>query len=273
MNIEKAAQEMVDAIAAIVGGRTINIMNKHGIIIASSDIERIGTFHKGAAEVISKGEVIRIFKDDVPHYEGAKEGINMPIIINNKMFGVVGIYGNPDEVGDTANLLSVYVKQYFTQTALIKQEQLKTELRTQLLKLILLRQDFADDKVDQICSIINIKIRFPIRTVVISLGDKATDQMMKFKSLDKLPRILTTNGYINPAYDIYGIVDGCFVLLKATGEILLDHLYEIVKSGQNLTPSIAMGECSDSLTHVPYLCRSEERRVGKECRSRWSPYH
>ena len=23
----------------------------------------------------------------------------------------------------------------------------------------------------------------------------------------------------------------------------------------------------------PMLCRSEERRVGKECRSRWSPYH
>src|SRR5260370_26117815 len=23
----------------------------------------------------------------------------------------------------------------------------------------------------------------------------------------------------------------------------------------------------------PWLCRSEERRVGKECRSRWSPYH
>ena len=22
-----------------------------------------------------------------------------------------------------------------------------------------------------------------------------------------------------------------------------------------------------------FLCRSEERRVGKECRSRWSPYH
>src|SRR5256885_13590522 len=24
---------------------------------------------------------------------------------------------------------------------------------------------------------------------------------------------------------------------------------------------------------VAVLCRSEERRVGKECRSRWSPYH
>ena len=26
-------------------------------------------------------------------------------------------------------------------------------------------------------------------------------------------------------------------------------------------------------THIPCIGRSEERRVGKECRSRWSPYH
>ena len=26
-------------------------------------------------------------------------------------------------------------------------------------------------------------------------------------------------------------------------------------------------------THYYETCRSEERRVGKECRSRWSPYH
>src|SRR3712207_2121650 len=27
------------------------------------------------------------------------------------------------------------------------------------------------------------------------------------------------------------------------------------------------------LTHRSFQTRSEERRVGKECRSRWSPYH
>ena len=27
------------------------------------------------------------------------------------------------------------------------------------------------------------------------------------------------------------------------------------------------------LLAVNFICRSEERRVGKECRSRWSPYH
>ena len=29
----------------------------------------------------------------------------------------------------------------------------------------------------------------------------------------------------------------------------------------------------ESWTHIYELGRSEERRVGKECRSRWSPYH
>ena len=27
------------------------------------------------------------------------------------------------------------------------------------------------------------------------------------------------------------------------------------------------------MVNAAFLCRSEERRVGKECRSRWSPYH
>ena len=31
-------------------------------------------------------------------------------------------------------------------------------------------------------------------------------------------------------------------------------------------PDFAAGKCLD-------IVRSEERRVGKECRSRWSPYH
>ena len=29
----------------------------------------------------------------------------------------------------------------------------------------------------------------------------------------------------------------------------------------------------DAAVQMQGLCRSEERRVGKECRSRWSPYH
>ena len=37
------------------------------------------------------------------------------------------------------------------------------------------------------------------------------------------------------------------------------------------TQSLVMAQ--DLETAINILCRSEERRVGKECRSRWSPYH
>src|SRR5256885_5835972 len=33
------------------------------------------------------------------------------------------------------------------------------------------------------------------------------------------------------------------------------------------------GKYEDFIGCAPYIDRSEERRVGKECRSRWSPYH
>jgi len=35
----------------------------------------------------------------------------------------------------------------------------------------------------------------------------------------------------------------------------------------------AMGYPLQYCTNKAYFMRSEERRVGKECRSRWSPYH
>ena len=38
--------------------------------------------------------------------------------------------------------------------------------------------------------------------------------------------------------------------------------------GMTMPPLIAF-----NLANAVPLCRSEERRVGKECRSRWSPYH
>src|SRR5574340_1374330 len=46
----------------------------------------------------------------------------------------------------------------------------------------------------------------------------------------------------------------------------------------NQTPMLGFKELfvnfeGTSLVRSTYIFRSEERRVGKECRSRWSPYH
>ena len=40
-----------------------------------------------------------------------------------------------------------------------------------------------------------------------------------------------------------------------------------------LADAILKDEPTDAVTIASKIDRSEERRVGKECRSRWSPYH
>ena len=48
----------------------------------------------------------------------------------------------------------------------------------------------------------------------------------------------------------------------------------IVALGLNLTNVLTVKETfAGYVNSNVILCRSEERRVGKECRSRWSPYH
>ena len=48
---------------------------------------------------------------------------------------------------------------------------------------------------------------------------------------------------------------------------MLDKLNKIIKEYESLEKQLSD---PDIISNVD---RSEERRVGKECRSRWSPYH
>ena len=54
-----------------------------------------------------------------------------------------------------------------------------------------------------------------------------------------------------------------------------DLLTEVLRSGaQRLLAHAVEAEVSGFVAgHADERLRSEERRVGKECRSRWSPYH
>ena len=71
---------------------------------------------------------------------------------------------------------------------------------------------------------------------------------------------------LEKGYEVHGIVRRASISNTAR----IDHLIE--KNAITLHD----GDLSDSsglIRLVGEIKRSEERRVGKECRSRWSPYH
>ena len=52
--------------------------------------------------------------------------------------------------------------------------------------------------------------------------------------------------------------------------------FQMIKDAEEsgeLTKDKVIIDSTSGNTGIAYAMRSEERRVGKECRSRWSPYH
>lgn len=81
----------------------VNIMNDKGIIIGSGDTHRINTLHEGAIEAIAKKKLIEISAGGV----GTKPGINTPIFFGNRIIGVIGITGKPEEVRPFVELVRI----------------------------------------------------------------------------------------------------------------------------------------------------------------------
>ena len=77
---------------------------------------------------------------------------------------------------------------------------------------------------------------------------------------------------INPGDKEHTVTKILKVTAGSTPEIgkKVNELYaSVITAGTHLAPTIKVAEAAKIIENS----RSEERRVGKECRSRWSPYH
>ena len=122
----KLAQDIVDKTMKILE-KNINIMNENGVIIGSGDKSRLNQYHEGAAQVIKEGKKLEIYSKDINHLVGAKPGINLPIENNNKIIGVVGITGEPNEVSPFGEVIKMTVEMMLQQEFLLKEIQLEKQ--------------------------------------------------------------------------------------------------------------------------------------------------
>lgn len=131
----RIAQKMVDQFARTIDFN-INIMDENGMIVASADPDRIGTFHEIAWQMLQSGETTREVFDD-QHLLGTKSGVNMTLEYRNSVIGIVGVTGNPEEARRVATLLKVAVENLYEfemqQNELLTRTTMKDKLFQQLL--------------------------------------------------------------------------------------------------------------------------------------------
>jgi len=158
------AQSLVETVSSLFGGRTVNIMDSSGVIIASSEKDRIGSLHEGAQEVARTGESLFITPEGTKRYKGTKEGYNMPLTNKGVVVGVVGIFGKPEEVKDLGNLLQIYVSKLFDFESEMDRKLERREMREKLIRLLISYSGTDEDNemIAALSSSLPFKLEFPL---------------------------------------------------------------------------------------------------------------
>lgn len=141
---KKQMQNIVEVMERTIH-KDINIMDEKGCIIASTDPLRIGAFHAGAHEIISKG-LDKFIICENEDYEGTKSGINLPIIIQDKIVGVVGITGEVDEVSVLGTIIKKMTEIMISDNYQSNQQQSFNNLRYHFISYLLLNEEEINDE-------------------------------------------------------------------------------------------------------------------------------
>lgn len=197
----------------------INIMDEKGVIIASGDESRIGQVHKGAVEAIKFGTTREIFEDT----ETEKKGINKPIIVDRKILGVIGISGNPNEVGKFADLITITAQLMIEQQFYVNVEEVKqTRFR-----------DFLNEWIYKKDS--NFDEDFRLRAELLEI-DLSIKRIVAFLKMDKLTYNLYANYSVflskNEYVMRYGLQN--VLLLMDANSNYLEKINKIIEKDSNI---------------------------------------
>lgn len=255
MYLQQAAEELVRITSSLVSGRTINIMNTDGIIIASSDPDRVGTFHYGAEQVVRTGRSVLITQDQLPAYPGAREGCNMPLRKSGKIIGVVGIFGNPTEIQDLAHLLEVYASKYLELESIVVQRMEDARIRRKLYHLLTSEEAVSPEYIHSLSETISLQLQMPV--LAISIRDPSAKT-----SPGDLEQILVQEQCLDRARDLSCLEEDCLMLLKSMGTISSDNCRKQLTDAfrkSNLSVRVTFGHLC--MTSSELAASSQESRL------------
>jgi carbohydrate diacid regulator len=177
--------------------RNINIMDEKGIIIASGDPSRIDNIHEGALEVLKSGETLNITSNEKGIWRGAHPGINLPIVFQDRIVGVIGITGNPEDIQELGGIVKMITELMIKEKFIASQLEWKQRTKEMIIE-ELLKSSPSYSNIERGLNLIGLKLQAPFITYVIQMSDRTiTNQTL----IDKIEKIIGEErslvGFIN----------------------------------------------------------------------------
>ncbi|EGO63752.1 CdaR family transcriptional regulator [Acetonema longum] len=218
---QELAQQIVDTITPIVR-QNINIMDNTGRIIGSGQPDRIHSLHRGSLSVLESGECIEIYPEELERYPGSQPGVNRPIVLRGRSVGVAGVSGCPDEVRDTAKLVTMVAELILERELLIEEFKTYSSLKEQFVHLLLSPQAPKQQvQIGRIAGLLRIDPSLFRLAAVASLKTPEeaegtagrAEELVFARYREHLSQLLETSGLFTPQ-DLFVFGDNGLIMLK-----------------------------------------------------------
>lgn len=167
----------------------INLFDTHGMIIASTDASRVGTYHEAAELAVQTMRTICV--DDEHPYKGARNGINTPVMINDEVVAVIGVTGERSQVEGYSSVIrkmtEILLHENIEQTARTNRRIAQTNLVNQLMS-----EHPDEDVVRFLCAELDWDPQTPHRVALGALRTESTEGSLAAWPYDRLTGILST---------------------------------------------------------------------------------
>lgn len=128
----QSAQQIAAEISTIVK-QHVNMMDENGYIIASTNPERIGNFHAGAKKIIDE-YLPELYVTKEEETVTTRAGLNLPISIEEKIIGVVGITGQYEQVFNYGQIVKKMTEILVRESYAQEQERLDKKIENRFLE-------------------------------------------------------------------------------------------------------------------------------------------
>ncbi|MFX3623049.1 MAG: CdaR family transcriptional regulator [Ectobacillus sp.] len=162
------AKKIVREVRRLIDENII-IIDVNGIIIASTDLSRLGTFHEGALLCSQLKKTVVITKEDEHRLTGVKAGINLPLLFHDEVIGVIGITGEPEKISQYGEIMRKMTELLIHENYFIEQLDLEQRSYEAFVFDWLQRRDWSRTFLDR-AKTLGIDLQRPKQLIIFSLN-------------------------------------------------------------------------------------------------------